>query len=75
MPLPHIHGIKGNYPYSNEGALNFSNISDLSHISQVYANNTKQLFDWPYYMNIDKGGKTLLINIHTRSSVCNPVAY
>ena len=42
MPLPNIHLNKSNYPKSGEGALNVSTISNISHISQVYAENPKQ---------------------------------
>ena len=42
MPLSNIHLSKGYYPQSDTKLKHFSIISDMSHISQVYADKPKQ---------------------------------
>ena len=42
MPLPNIHLNNGKYPQNDKEVKFFSSISDISHISQVYADNPKQ---------------------------------
>ena len=42
MPLPNILLNKGKYQQNDEERLNFSTISDISHISQVHADKPKQ---------------------------------
>ena len=40
--LPNIHLCKGKYPQSSEEPLHFSTTSDISHISEVYADKPNQ---------------------------------
>ena len=42
IPLPNIHLNKGKYSQSGKELKNVSNISDISHTSQVYADKPKQ---------------------------------
>ena len=42
MPLPNIHLNKGKYTPCGKEPKCFSTISDINHISQVYADNPKQ---------------------------------
>ena len=42
MPLANMHLSMGKYPQSGEELKNVSSISDISHISQVYADKSKQ---------------------------------
>ena len=82
MPLSNIHINKGRYPQSGDEDLNVSTISDISQISQVYADNqcsmqwgSKQLYPQLYHMYIGRSDKTLIINMYMRPSVCNPIGY
>ena len=43
MPLPNIHLNTGNYPQSGKELNNFSTISDISHISQFYADKPQNI--------------------------------
>ena len=66
---------------SDQGFFNVGTMSDISHISQLYADNPKQCSIYAVgiptalHMYIGSGDKTLLINMHKRPCVCNPVAY
>ena len=81
MAFPNILRNKDKYPQSGEEPLNLSIISDISHISQVYADKpkqsmqygmgSKQLYPQLYHMHIVK----VEVAKHKRPSVCNPVVY